>query len=79
MNAPSTVSYKYEVMTIYRGEESWAGNAVRMATKEEADAAGHELLTRWYVPESYRVVPSDDPVNYRFVNGRPLRIEEDLP
>jgi murein tripeptide amidase MpaA len=53
----------------------WAGNAVRFATKEEAEESGRELLSRWWVPTDSRAVPSDDPVNYRWVDGRPERID----
>ena len=35
-------------------------------TKEEAEAAGKELLSRWFVPTDSRAVESDEPVNYRF-------------
>lgn len=47
-------------------EGKWATNSVRFATKEEAEAAGRELLTRWYVPTDSRAAESDDPVNYKF-------------
>lgn len=63
------MSYKYEVCT----KGSWGGNAVRFATEKEADAAGHELLSRWWVPDSHRVVESEDPVTnvFNFTTGRP--------
>ena len=55
--------------------ENPATNACVFATEEEATAAGHELLSRWYVPESFEVRPTDDPVNYTFVDGKPKSIE----
>jgi len=33
------------------------------------------LRMRWWVPEDGRAVESEDPVNYRFVDGRDVRIE----
>lgn len=54
------MSYKYEVEV----DGKFSGNAVRFATREEADAAGRELLMRWFVPTGHRVVESDDAVNY---------------
>jgi len=42
---------------------SWSANALRYATAAEAEAAGRELLSRWYVPTDSRAVPSADPVN----------------
>lgn len=65
------MSYKYEVSV----KGSWSGNGGRFATEKEADAAGKELLSRWWVPDSHRVVPSDDPVKHRF-NFEKGRAEE---
>ena len=41
-------------------------NAVRFATREEADRAGSELLSRWYAPTGFDVRESTDAVNYEF-------------
>jgi hypothetical protein len=47
--------------------EENTSNAQRFATAEEAEAAAHELQSRWSgMPSDWRVVPSTDPVNYRF-------------
>ena len=59
------VSYMFEVHA--RGE--WCGNGQRFATKEEAEQAGRDLLSRWYVPDSYRVVETSGPVNYAIVDN----------
>ena len=66
-------SWKTEVCV----DGSWATNSLRFATKEEAELAGHELLSRWYVPTDSRAAESEDPVNYRFDSDayRPVRIE----
>jgi hypothetical protein len=63
-------SYKTEVLV----EGSWASNALRFATAEEAEMAGRELLSRWYVPTDYRSAPSEDPVNAR-MPGEYMRAE----
>ena len=55
--------------------ENPATNACVFATVEEAMAAGNELLSRWMSPESFEVRPTDDEVNYTFVDGKPERIE----
>jgi hypothetical protein len=55
------MSWKPEVYT-----GSWSSNALRFATKEEAEASGKELLSRWFVPTDSRAVESEDPVNYSF-------------
>ena len=69
-------SWKTEVCTMYQGEKSWASNALRFATKIEAEKAGRELLSRWYVPIDSRAAESNDPVNYVFDDavGRPAPI-----
>jgi hypothetical protein len=33
------------------------------------------LRMRWWVPTDGRATESEDPVNYRFENGRDVRIE----
>jgi len=77
---PNTIlsmnSWKTEVCTIYQGRESWTPNALRFATKVEAEKAGRELLSRWYVPIDSRAAESEDPVNYVFDDaaGRPVPI-----
>ena len=55
-------SYKYEVHL----DRQWSSNSVRFATRQEAEAASRELLSRWLAPSDGRVVESNDPVNYRF-------------
>ena len=66
-------SWKMEVCV----SGSWSSNACVYATKEEAELAGKELLSRWYVPSDSRAVESTDAVNYRFDvdKFRPVRIE----
>lgn len=67
------MSYKMEVYTT-----DWNSNACAYATKEEAEAAGRELLMRWWVPTDSRAVESNEPVNYKFdfEANRPVRLED---
>lgn len=60
----------YAVWMKFRNEPACT-NACRYATASEADNAGHELLSRWFVPVGFEVRESTDPVNYAFVDGRP--------
>jgi hypothetical protein len=55
-------SWKTEVLV----DGQWATNALRFATKVEAEKYGHELLSRWLVPVDSRAAESDEPVNYKF-------------
>jgi len=48
------------------GGKTFAGNALRFATKEEAEASADELSGRWYSVTDTKYEESDDPVNYRF-------------
>ena len=54
---------------VQTGGESWAGNALRFATREEAERNVADLMSRWFSVTNTRVVESDDPVNYRWVDG----------
>lgn len=48
----------------------WYGNALRFATKEEAEANVADLYRRWLLVRETRVVESDEPVNYAWKDGR---------
>ena len=65
-------SWKPEVIADMSGE--WCGNALRFATKEEAEANVRDLASRWLLVTDTRVIPSDDPVNYRWVDGKLERV-----
>lgn len=58
---PSPSSFKVEVQT--GGDRAWTSNAQRFATREQADAAGNDLFSRWIAMRAFRVVPSPDPPN----------------
>jgi hypothetical protein len=70
------MSFKPEVIADTSGK--WCGNALRFATREEAAANVQDLMMRWFAVRETRVVQSDDPVNYRYVDNRleSLRPEE---
>lgn len=61
-----TVSYKPEVQADDTG--TWTGNALRFATKEEAETYVSDLQARWMLVRATRVVQSEDPVNYRWTD-----------
>jgi hypothetical protein len=48
----------------------WCGNALRFASREVAETNVRNLMMRWLAVRETRVVESDDPVNYRYINGR---------
>lgn len=61
-------SWKPEVQVAGEGEK-WHDNAVRFATKEEAELSAKDLFGRWMLATAWRAAPSDDPVNYKIVDG----------
>lgn len=64
--ADAPKSWKAEVTTTPDG--AFSGNAVRFATAKEAEEYVADLAFRWILVRGTRVLPSDDPVNYRW-NG----------
>jgi hypothetical protein len=62
------MSFKPEVQTDETGK--WYGNALRFATRAEAEAQVIDLMMRWTAVRDTRVVESTDAVNYRYVDGR---------
>ena len=66
-------SWKPEVIADNSGK--WCGNALRFATKEEAEADVQDLMMRWFAVRETRVVESEDEPNYRRVDGRSVPIK----
>jgi hypothetical protein len=66
------MSFKPEVIAESSGQ--WCGNALRFATREEAEANVRDLMMRWFAVRETRVVESDDPVNYRWDEGKLVEI-----
>lgn len=62
------MSWKPEVIADSSGQ--WVGNALRFATREEAEASVRDLAGRWTLVRQTRAVESPDPVNYAWVQGR---------
>ena len=61
------MSWKPEVIADSSGK--WCGNALRFATKEEAEISVANLAMRWMAVTDTRVVESDEPVNYAIVGN----------
>jgi hypothetical protein len=57
------------------GSGKWVGNALRFATRAEAEANVRDLAYRWTLVRDFRVVESDDPVNYSWVAGNLVPVE----
>jgi hypothetical protein len=61
-------SFKPEVQTDSTGR--WYDNALRFATEQEAYESARDLAARWFAVLDYRAAPSNDPVNYKYINGQ---------
>ena len=70
-------SFKPEVQTDNTGK--WYDNALRFATEQEAYESARDLAARWFAVLAYRAAPSDDPVNYKYINGKLEQAESDQP
>ena len=67
------MSWKIEVITDSTGK--WTSNAVRFATRAEAHLYVLDLGLRWTAVREARLVESEDPINYAWVDGRLVPIE----
>ena len=65
------MSFAPEVIADDSGK--WCGNALRFATREEAEGNVADLASRWFAVRETRVVPSNDPVNFEWIAGQGLR------
>lgn len=64
----SNMSFAPEVST--DSTSTFSGNALRFATREEAQEWVTDLSYRWILVRDTRVVESTDPVSHRMVDGR---------
>ncbi len=65
-------SYKAEVIADNSGQ--WVGNALRFATREEAEHYARDLFSRWMLVKETRVVESDETVNYTWTEKGLVRL-----
>lgn len=54
----------------------WTGNGLVFATREEAEDNARELMARWFVVVDTRADETTDPVNYRWVDRKLIRVTE---
>lgn len=57
------MSYKPEVQT--GKDPKFYGNNLAFATREEAERSAKDLMARWFLVNDWRVVESEQPVNYK--------------
>jgi len=57
------MSFRPEV--IVGSSQTWSTNALRFATREEAERSAHDLMCRWIMVRDRRAAECDDPVRHR--------------
>lgn len=62
----------YKAWMTFRNEKA-ASNALAFETEEEARRYADDLLSRWTMPTGYEIRESDEPVNYRWLEGGGLQ------
>lgn len=55
-------------------DEKFYGNSLVFATREEAEDNARDLMRRWMVVTDTRADPTEEPVNYRWADGKLERI-----
>ena len=66
MNRKKEEELHYQAGMVIPGEIKLCANTCVYATKEEAAAAGKELMSRWFVPSGCEPLETYKAVNYRF-------------
>ena len=51
------------------GGATFNENNLAFATREEAELSARDLMARWILVTDWRVIESDQPVNYAINNG----------
>jgi len=63
----------FKTGAVVGGERRPAFNALRFATREEAEKYGRDLAGRWTLVERIVVDESTDPVSYQWIDAVGLR------
>ena len=61
------MSFKLSVST--DGGATFNENNLAFATREEAELSARDLMARWMLVTDWRVIESDQPVNYAIKDG----------
>lgn len=72
------MSTSWVAEVIADSSEKWTRNALRFATKEEAEGYVADLYCRWTMVSKTRVLESDDPVNHSWDTATG-RVRDPLP
>lgn len=70
------MSFRPEILNT---DGKWYPNGLRFATEAEAAASANHTFSNWTGAIGHRAAPSDDPVNYAWVDGRLVAPIESTP
>ena len=70
------IGYKAGMLFTGKAGEEPSFNAQVFATRQEADVAANELMSRWILPIGFEIVQVNQEVNYRIDSGRPVQIDK---
>jgi hypothetical protein len=59
----------YRVDVIADSSKEWVTNSIRVETIEEAKVYGADLAGRWRLVREWRVMPDEDPPNYKITDA----------
>ena len=65
------MSFKPEVEV----EGKFSQNNLAFATREEAEKSASDLFSRWFLCTGHRATESDQPVNYKLVDGSLVEVK----
>jgi hypothetical protein len=68
----------FKPMVRVTGEQKFVGNALRFATREEAESNANDLMMRWLLVEETAVEESSDPVNYKYVDHKLVAVQVEV-
>lgn len=54
---------------VYGNDDKWYGNALRFATRDEAEGNARAKFSAWTMARAYRATASDDEPNYRWTDN----------
>jgi hypothetical protein len=67
--------FSFKVFVKVFGETSFNTNGVAFATRWEAEKYAVDLANRWMLVETWRVEESNDPINYKWVDGHAVSLD----
>jgi hypothetical protein len=75
VGATPEMTMNWRPMVQVSGRSEWSGNGLVFATKQEAEDNAKDLMQRWTLVTDTRADETDNPVNYKWTDGRLVAVE----